>query len=259
MSVSKKNTDYLDNQIISYLKVHKQIRTAEALKIFPASRMTLYRAFKRLETKGYLEPEHGKVYLNPAIEIEPDFVSKTIINIKLKDKIARWAVEEFVSEGTIVALESGTTVASCISYLKSKRPGSLLSNGINVVQLAAAESLPDTDIYCSGGKLRRQSMSFIGSEAQRFFSVHHADIAFVGASAIDPKLGIMDTEIEIKRQICDNASRSILLADSSKFGKRSLLRFGDLSSVDTIVTDSQINPEVATQIQQMNGVKFFIV
>jgi DeoR/GlpR family transcriptional regulator of sugar metabolism len=46
-----------------------------------------------------------------------------------------------------------------------------------------------------------------------------------------------------------SATRTIVLADSTKFGKASLLKICPFEEVDTIVTDSGISPQMESRIR----------
>ena len=63
-------------------------------------------------------------------------------------------------------------------------------------------------------------------------------------TGIDPVIGCTDqrlSEIRIQNQMHRSATRTIVLADSTKFGKASLLKICPFEEVDTIVTDSGIS------------------
>lgn len=57
-------------------------------------------------------------------------------------------------------------------------------------------------------------------------------------------------EAAVKRAALAAARRVVLLADSSKHGQEHFARFGDLSDVDLLITDSGLSPEDATAIER---------
>ena len=44
------------------------------------------------------------------------------------------------------------------------------------------------------------------------------------------------------------SQKVIVLADSSKFGKRGFAKIGDIEDIDMIITDSGVSPDVINQI-----------
>jgi DeoR family fructose operon transcriptional repressor len=45
------------------------------------------------------------------------------------------------------------------------------------------------------------------------------------------------------------ARRSIVLADHTKFGNDTLMRFGSLEDVDTLITDTGLDPELTREVE----------
>jgi DeoR/GlpR family transcriptional regulator of sugar metabolism len=54
------------------------------------------------------------------------------------------------------------------------------------------------------------------------------------------------------------AAEKILVADSSKFGKRSLSRIVPLSAIDKIITDDSLTPEFESALRE-RGLELVIV
>ncbi len=68
----------------------------------------------------------------------------------------------------------------------------------------------------------------------------HADIAFIGASGMDPEQGCMTTELseaEMKKAFLARASRKILLADHTKWRNPSTIRFAAWTDFHDWITD----------------------
>lgn len=55
----------------------------------------------------------------------------------------------------------------------------------------------------------------------------------------------------MKRTVIAAARRVVLLADSGKYGQRHFARFGDLSHVDLLITDTGLSPEDARAIENL--------
>ena len=63
-----------------------------------------------------------------------------------------------------------------------------------------------------------------------------------------------EPESIIKRQMIEQAQKSILLADSTKFDKIAFIKTCDLTEIDTIVTDKEPNIEWFDYIKE-NDIK----
>ena len=47
------------------------------------------------------------------------------------------------------------------------------------------------------------------------------------------------------------AQKTIVLADSSKFGRRGFSKIADMDEIDLIITDTNVQPTVAKRIEEM--------
>lgn len=68
---------------------------------------------------------------------------------------------------------------------------------------------------------------------------------FVGVDGIDLEFGLTTTnmlEAALNRVMMNAAQKVIVLADSSKFGRRGFSKICDLEAVDRIITDNGIQP-----------------
>src|SRR5688572_30605603 len=80
-----------------------------------------------------------------------------------------------------------------------------------------------------------------------------AEAVFVAANAFSAAPGLTTpdlAEAAVTRAAVAAARRVVLLADSSKHGQEHFARFGDLSDVDLLITDSGLSPEDALAIEQ---------
>ena len=77
---------------------------------------------------------------------------------------------------------------------------------------------------------------------------------FIGVDGIDLDFGITTTnmmEASLNRVMMQTAQKTIVLADSSKFGRRGFSKIADMEDIDHIITDSKIPPSTALRIEEM--------
>ena len=124
----------------------------------------------------------------------------------------------------------------------------LATSGQNALMLAEN---PGITIILTGGILNRDEYTLVNEFSSTLESIH-IDIMFMTVTGIDPVIGCTDqrlSEIRIQNQMHRSATRTIVLADSTKFGKASLLKICPFEEVDTIVTDSGISPQMESRIR----------
>ena len=81
-----------------------------------------------------------------------------------------------------------------------------------------------------------------------------ADVAFAGTNGISPARGLTTPDIAeaaVKRALMRSARRTVVLADHSKFGREEFAHVSDLTEVDTIITDSEVDADMAREIEDM--------
>ena len=94
----------------------------------------------------------------------------------------------------------------------------------------------------AGGTLRREDNGIVGDAAVEFIERFKADIAVIGASAIEDDGAILDfdiREVRVAQAIIKNSRSVILVADATKFQRTAPMRIGSVAEIDYFVTDKQ--------------------
>ena len=84
---------------------------------------------------------------------------------------------------------------------------------------------------------------------------------FVGVDGIDTDFGLTTTnmlEASLNGAMINAAQKVVVLADSSKFGRRGFSKICDLSDVDQIITDSNVSPHTLAQLRSQ-GIEVTVV
>ncbi len=238
-------------KIIELVNLQGSVSIEELLRLFEVSRMTIWRDLKELETKGEVIRTHGgALKIEEFGEREEEFNLRRKENLKEKQKIARFAAKNYVKNADIIFLDGGSTVLEMIPHLKQNNL-TVLSNGLNTLFLAS-KFLPHLNVIGCGGILRKSSFTFVGHEAEEFFSRYKVDTAFISGTGVTIDDGIMDPhpmEMEVKKIMCRNAKRVIALIDSSKFEKRSLSTCVKIEEINVLITDNKVPEKVMEAIK----------
>jgi len=150
---------------------------------------------------------------------------------------------EFVSDGDMILLDSGTTTFAMTAYLKRKRNLTILANSSHIALELDIEGLT---IIMFGGQYRRERMDTIGTVAVNTLSQFRGYTAFVGADGISMDFGLTASDIEsanLYRVAVENARQTLLLVDHSKFDNPSLFKIAEFDSITRVVTDRKPSGE----------------
>jgi DeoR family transcriptional regulator, aga operon transcriptional repressor len=89
----------------------------------------------------------------------------------------------------------------------------------------------------------------------------HANHLFLGVDGIDPEAGPSTPDIleaQLNGMMMRAAEEVTIVADSSKFGRRSLSVIGSIDRVARIITDTGIDPAVS-EVLHRRGIKMIVV
>ena len=78
-------------------------------------------------------------------------------------------------------------------------------------------------------------------------------MAFIGTNGISVRHGLStpdSDEAAVKRAMVNSANYVVVVADSSKIGREEFVSFAPLSSVDTLITDSEITGAYRSQFTE---------
>lgn len=245
-------------QILQKLKVEAHIEVTELCALFHVSAVTIRKDLKLLENKGLLYRTHGGAALdNPYITDRP-VNEKEKIRATEKEKIAKKAAS-YLKNNDSILIASGTTIQQ---FAKNIDPNLKLTTV--TASLIVASTLiqnKNIEVFQLGGTLRHGSSSVIGENAIETLKNTSCNLLFLGADGVDTDFGVSTTNMDeayLNRQMIASSNRTLLLVDSSKFGKKSLGKICDLELIDEIITDKGINNYIKTKLNEM-GIKTTLV
>lgn len=223
------------------------------LKVSPA---TIRRDLLALDRRGQLRRVHGGAVAPEGSLEEPVFDDKARLAAREKDRIARFALQ-FVKPTDSIFLDGGSTILSLAHLLADMAQLTVVTNSLRV---AGAFASGGPRMILIGGEFRRLSQTTVGPLTRPLIDQLRVDTAFLGTIGLSLDEGLTTTdprESQTKSLVMARAGRVILLADSSKIGKVSFVRFGSLGQVDTVITDRKVAPAVVGKLKK-KGVKVLV-
>lgn len=234
------------NRILEILAQKRAATVDELCSTLYSSGATIRRDLKMLETTGLIRRTHGgAVYIDSNTTDFPMPLRETE-NPEKKELLVRRALP-LIRDGLTLFLDSSSTVCHLAKHLGGYQQLRVVTNSLKTANILA--ELDGPEVHCTGGRLRENAMSFVGTQAIHFVQQFSADYAFISCRGIHPQAGITDAdenEAEIKRMYIQNAAETVLLCDSSKIGRRSFCRIAPLQDIRHIITDGVL-PEEYTE------------
>ncbi|HFZ8995631.1 TPA: DeoR/GlpR family DNA-binding transcription regulator [Citrobacter freundii] len=237
------------DQIMDYLKSHNLVTVDELVSAISSSPATIRRDLIKLDQQGVISRTHGGVTLNRFIPSQPTTLEKLQRNPGEKLAIAQSAAH-FVQAGDTVVLDAGTTMLELARQLTHLRIRVITADLRIALFLCEFKQIEVTII---GGRIDDTSQSCIGEHGRRLLRNVYPDIAFISCNSWSLERGVTSPTEEkstLKQDLMVNASRRVLLADSSKYGSWSVFSVAPLSAFTDIVTDKHLHAESQETLRQ---------
>ena len=246
------------SQMLECIRSQERVTIHEMVDRFGVSAVTIRKDLEHLEREGLIVRTFGGAIARRASDMVEAFQVRARLQSQEKRLIGK-AAARLIQPGENVIIDAGSTALEIVRHLQGVESLNLITPALNVA--LEAGSLPGiTVIVPGGGTLDHSTLSLEGPDIEEAFARLHADKFFMGVRSVDLQHGAMDTHwrrICLKQAMMKAARQTIVVADSSKFDKVSLVQIAPLSSIHAIVTDEGLAPEVAEQIAAL-GVQVHI-
>lgn len=249
----KRSTVERRKKILNMLELNGQVFVHELSEEFGVSEVTIRNDLELFESKGFLiRSRGGAMIIEKTVGMDFHLSDKDKINYSEKIRIGKKAAE-LVNSGETIILDSGTTTMEIAKNLNSNKSVNVITNALNI----ANELLkgPNINIIVPGGTLRRNSHSLVGPLAEKSVRNFYVDKVFLGVDGFDTTEGAFTPNIEeasLNQIMIEIAKEVILVADSSKFKRRSLAFICPPQKIDIVITDEKISKEDRNFLQDQN-------
>jgi len=173
-----------------------------------------------------------------------------------KRLIAQKAVD-LCEEGEAIIINGGSSTYMMGEFL-SDRQLNILTNSFVLAKLLEENSI--NQVTLPGGEIYRKQEIILSSFEHDTIQYYHGSKMFMGTPGICDA-GVMESDpllIRAEQKLRKQADKLIVLADSSKLGKRSNFIFSPLSDVDVLITDSNADAELVRRFEAQ-GIEVIIV
>ena len=223
-------------QILDQFAHQREVSVQGLSRQLHVSPVTIRRDLEALEAEGVVTRTHGGAVLSQSTVTEFAFLDRAREHTPQKQAIAR-RLATALTPGMTVLLDTGTTtleVARAIAGIPRLR---VLTSSLAIA--SALHSHDNIDLVLLGGTVRRHSPDLSGPLTEDNLRQFQTDLAVLGADAMGPD-GLHTSDLgvaRISRAMIACARESWVVADSSKFTRRSFVKFADWSDIAHLVTD----------------------
>ncbi|MDR0692946.1 MAG: DeoR/GlpR family DNA-binding transcription regulator [Prevotellaceae bacterium] len=259
MNTQKKSIAWRHKYILERLNKEGEIRVSDLCEALGVSPVTLRKDMKQLEERKLLFRTHGSInLLNPYMTRDINVSEKELIMVDEKRRIAQKA-STLIQENDAIIIASGTTVLFLAKIIEAELPLTVLTSALNVAMALCKN--PNIEIIQLGGIVRKTSTSVNGPYAQQMLSQFSCSKLFLGVDGLDLEYGCTTSnlmEANVNQYMIAAAQRTIVLADSSKFGRRGFGRICSFDKVHQVITDDKVSESYVDALES-RGIEVTIV
>jgi DeoR family transcriptional regulator, aga operon transcriptional repressor len=238
-------------EILELLNGDGRVLVRELAKKFRTSLITIRKDLESLHHDGLLERTHGGALpIRTGALQDQTLREKERLHRREKMRIAAAALR-LIRPGQVLILDSGTTTTSIARGCRQMRGLTVITNATNI---AAELADSQVEVVLTGGSLRKNSYSLVGPLAEESLRKLSADMLFLAVDGFDVHYGLTtpnQLEARVNRAMSESARRTIVVSDSSKFGRRSLSLIMGVSSVHETITDRGIPKRDLKALREM--------
>ncbi len=228
-------------QIMALLEKENRLVTNELPEILNTTSVTIRKDLIILEKRGLLKRTHGgaikvKKQLYPGLALN----EKEKINLEEKMRIVRQATK-LIAEGDTIILDSGSTTSLLAKEIKHFQQLTVITNAMNIANELINTSI---DVILIGGSLIKDTSTLVGPLADDSLRKISADKLFMGVDGIDFEIGLTTpniNEAKTSRVMMEISGETIVVVDSSKFGRRSLGVISKVKEIHKIITTKKLS------------------
>lgn len=241
--------------ILEYLNKNGSMSVHTICEMFEVSRDTARRDIVELIKQGAAVRSRGGISLPVLKNTIKNYRERLEAYSDEKKNIAKRALE-FIEEGKHYFFDVSTTVSFLAQYVNKEI--TVFTHSLDNIEILSEKK--DVCVYSMGGCLNKENRFFYNLDYMNYISGAKFDAAFLGAASITKEGIFYDNEEDayIKKEVCKNCSKVIVLADHEKFNKLSYFKGIAWEKIDVLVTDC-MPPDEFVRIMKAQDIKVVTV
>ncbi|AUH33953.1 DeoR/GlpR family DNA-binding transcription regulator [Paracoccus tegillarcae] len=208
---------------------------------FTVSTETIRRDLSQLAEAGRIIKVHGGARSTRLLN-EPSMPVRAGLACGEKARIGR-RLAEAIGPGDTLFIDTGSTTLAAAAALAQIAGLTIITNSLRLAETLTLEG-SDADIHLLGGRYAAENAQTVGPSVLGQIAEYQADHCVLTVAALSPEVGAMDAshdEAQIARTMLANARNLIVLADSTKLGRRAAFTVCRTDRIGLIITDDRIS------------------
>ncbi len=251
-----KNKQDRQEALLRVVAAHGKIAITQLQELAEGSRATFQRDLTDLEKNGRIQRSYGMACYVDAVQDEPWMSAmqqlRLISNLDAKKRIGLKA-QDFIGDQETVFVTHGTTTRQIFNRVDVDKGFNVFTEGIDI--LCKCAGLKNVCAYLLGGYCNYETMQveYIPLVSNHLENINIQKL-FMGVAAVSHINGVTFydfTSYQLLKTIAEKCDEIIVLADSSKFGRKAMVDCIPIQKISTIITDTGLDESICKEYERI--------
>ena len=159
---------------------------------------------------------------------------------------------KYVRDGMVIMLDGSTSAYHLVPYLSKFKDIIVITSGAKTAVALAELQIP---VFCTGGRMRTNSFSYIGKEAEDAVRKYNADIVFFSCHGLSEDGTMSDPSVDechLRQVMMQKSREKYLLCDSSKLNKTYFYDMGSIGQLDGVISDEALPEKILEALKNFS-------
>jgi DeoR family fructose operon transcriptional repressor len=238
------------SRLLQFLQERGQATVAELVALLEVSRDTVRRDLVLLEGRGLLVRTHGgAVTRDRLVRVDTTMGLRMDEHVEAKHRIGQAAAALIRDDETLI-LNGGSSIAFFAAALGARRNLTIVTNNLRIPAVIPEASVQSMHIL--GGTYWPSFQVTVGPIGFPAVAGIHADTAVIGCTGVSAS-GVSMTKMDEAAHtaaMIQVATRTIVVADRSKFGVNAFAGIAALDDIRCLVTDAPPPADLADALER---------
>ncbi|OYR20774.1 DeoR/GlpR family DNA-binding transcription regulator [Brucella thiophenivorans] len=237
--------------LLQWIENSHYVSLEEIAERFHVTTQTARRDIADLEHKGKVRRLHGGV--SQLAPLDPvTYRQRRHDRAAEKARIAE-AVVTLIPDNATIFLDTGTTCEAIANALISRERLHVVTYSLRSAAIISEKT--DFTLAVPGGFVRPIDGGMFQEDTPEFIRRFKFDYAIISVSGVDNDGDLCDddhTEVAVVSAALRQAAHKLLAVDSSKFGKRAMVRLGSVHDITAVITNEMPASPLSTLLREAN-------
>lgn len=249
-------------KILEQIEVKGKVKVRELAKALEVSTETIRKYLDELHQEEKLKKVYGGAINISFFNEEPSTLEREVIHSDEKKRIGEMAAD-LINDNDVIAIDDGSTPLQLVKNLRKKRNLTIFTTSINALSVLielSQQNIFTGKIFILGGEINTVHHRVTGGFTMEMLDNIYVDKYFISADGFSKDDGITGFDYSkgmITKKLIEHASKSILLIDYSKVGKRANFKMADLKDISMVICDQPYPKDWEHSLQE-NNVKWLV-